>query len=102
MSNEELKIDIILDEIDYKGYLKNLSISTGVIEHIISSEEEKYVMRHPIGFKSRDGKVSGKIDFGIMIKHEIIDRKVRNLTLSHLESSVLTDFKCSGDESWCS
>lgn len=101
MSNEELKIDIILESFIYKDNLKKLGHSIGIIDHIISPDEERYVMRYPIGFKSRDNKVSGNIDFGMMIKHKIINKEVRDFKLSYLEKSILTNFKCDGEKEWC-
>ena len=95
-SNDNLSLDIVLEEFEHFSNLTEIGKGNiGRIEQITSDVEERYVMHYPVQFWSKDKQVSGKVDFGITIKHQLMEGgEIKDIRLSYLEESIVTDFKC--------
>ena len=84
--------------------MKELGKSIGQIEHKQIGNEERFVMHYPVGFKSADGKVSGKIDFGLFVKFERDGPTPKNFSLGFMEQSEILSFDCNHGDlelTWC-
>lgn len=94
---QELGLEVILEEVPWRQNLKQLTKTIGKIKHIVIGSQNRFVMAYPVGFRSRDGRVSGKIDFGLHVKYEMDVATPRNMSLGFIEESLVTEFKCSQD-----
>ena len=83
--NPNLGLEVVLEEIPWKQNLKELGKSIGHIEHKQVGSQERFVMQYPVGFKSADGKVSGKIDFGLFVRFEREGPTPKNFSLGFME-----------------